>query len=126
MYVMSKLISKSFRLPDTDVLLLKDFAKEKGISQTDIMMQSLRHIKLNEGRDIAVNIMEQGGIIEDNDTMTFLEGLGLAGVSGIAGYHISGAIRKQLDMDEDKGTQMVFGLLAGLGSILLAKLISKK
>ena len=123
---MSRLISKSFRLPDTDVLWLKEFAKEKGISQTEIMMQSLAHIKLNEGRDIALNVMEQGGIIQDQDTLTFLEGLSIASVSGIAGYHISGAIRKQLDMDEDKGTQMLFGLLAGLGSLVIHSLMSKK
>jgi hypothetical protein len=122
----NKTISKSFRLPDTDVLWLKEFAKDKGISQTDIMMQSLALTRLNEGKSIALNVMEQGGVVEDKETLDFLKGLGIAGVGGIAGYHMSGIIRKTLDMDEDKGTQMLFGLLAGLGSLVIHSLMSKK
>lgn len=120
----NKLVSKSFRLPEVDVQWLKEFAKDKKINQTEIISQALAMQRLNEGRDIALGMMNNGGITEDENTINFLQGLGIAGVSGFAGYHISGMLRKQLDMDEDKGTQMIFGLLAGLGSLVIAGLIS--
>jgi hypothetical protein len=120
----NKLVSKSFRLPEVDVQWLKEFANNKGINQTEIISQALAMQRLNEGRDIALGMMKNGGITEDESTINFLQGLGIAGVSGFAGYHISGMLRKQLDMDEDKGSQMIFGLLAGLGSLVISGLIS--
>ena len=120
----NKLVSKSLRLPEVDVQWLKEFANNKGINQTEIISQALAMQRLNEGRDIALGMMKNGGITEDESTINFLQGLGIAGVSGFAGYHISGMLRKQLDMDEDKGSQMIFGLLAGLGSLVISGLIS--
>ena len=44
---------------------------------------------------------------------------GFGTLTGIAGYHISGFVREQLEMDEDKGTQMAIGLLVGLVSTFM-------
>ena len=46
--------------------------------------------------------------------MEVLKALGVGTLTGIAGYHISGFVREQMEMDEDKGTQMAIGLLVGL------------
>jgi len=50
--------------------------------------------------------------------MEMLKNLGVATAFGIGGYLLTGEIRKQMQKDEDKGTQMLVGLLAGLFSLL--------
>lgn len=112
-------ISKSFRLPELDVLWLENMAKSRGVNQTEIISNALAYARLNEGKNLALEVMEQGGIAEDNEAIKTLTQFGIATASGFAGYHFAGFIRKQLDMDEDKGTQVLFGLVAGLGTLLL-------
>jgi hypothetical protein len=116
---MEKTISKSFRLPQTDVSWLQEMAKSSGITQTEIVSKCISSAKLNNGKSIALNVMNGGGVAEDNEALEVLTQLGISTASGIAGYHISGWIRKQLEMDEDKGTQVLFGMIAGLGTLIL-------
>ena len=80
--------------------------------------------RLNEGKGIAVQSMSNGGITEDAETLDLLKGLGISTVSGFAGYHISGYIRKQLELDEDKGSQMLIGLIVGLGTLVIQGMAS--
>jgi hypothetical protein len=119
-----KLVSKSFRLPQVDALWLEGLAKSSGNTQTDILNKILSNTRLNEGQEIAVQSMSNGGITEDAETLDLLKGLGISTVSGFAGYHISGYIRKQLELDEDKGTQMLVGLIVGLGTLVIQGMAS--
>jgi hypothetical protein len=119
-----KLVSKSFRLPQVDALWLEGLAKSSGNTQTDILNKILSNTRLNEGQEIAVQSMSNGGITEDAETLDLLKGLGISTVSGFAGYHISGYIRKQLQLDEDKGSQMLVGLIVGLGTLVIQGMAS--
>ena len=119
-----KLVSKSFRLPQVDALWLEGLAKSSGNTQTDILNKILSNTRLNEGQEIAVQSMSNGGITEDAETLDLLKGLGISTVSGFAGYHISGYIRKQLELDEDKGSQMLVGLIVGLGTLVIQGMAS--
>ena len=119
-----KLVSKSFRLPQVDALWLEGLAKSSGNTQTDILNKILSNTRLNEGQEIAVQSMSNGGITEDAETLDLLKGLGISTVSGFAGYHISGYIRKQLELDEDKGSQMLIGLIVGLGTLVIQGMAS--
>lgn len=111
--------SKSFRLPELDVLWLENMAKSRGVNQTEIISNALAYARLNEGKNLALEVMEQGGIAEDNEAIKTLTQFGIATASGFAGYHFAGFVRKELDMDEDKGTQILFGMILGLGTLLL-------
>lgn len=62
-----------------------------------------------------------GGTIKEHkittpnlEVMHILQSLGVGTACGIAGYHLSGFVREQMELDEDKGAQMVIGLLFGL------------
>ena len=117
-------VSKSFRLPQIDAVWLQDLAKNTGNTQTNILSDVIMNARLNEGKGMAIQSMSNGGITEDAETLDLLKGLGVSTVSGFAGYHISGYIRKQLDMDEDKGTQMLIGLLVGIGTLVVQGIAS--
>ena len=95
-------ISKSFRLPELDVLWLENMAKSRGVNQTEIISNALAYARLNEGKNLALEVMEKGGIAEDDEAIKTLTQFGIATASGFAGYHFAGFIRKQLDMDENK------------------------
>jgi hypothetical protein len=116
---MEKPISKSFRLPAVDARWLQMMSEQNGITQTEVISKCIAANRLNEGKEIAIQSMGNGGITEDDEGIKVLTQLGIATASGFAGYHISGFIRKQLEMDEDKGTQILIGLLTGLGTLLL-------
>lgn len=123
---MEKTVSKSFRLNQSDVSWLQEMSKSMGITQTEMVSNCISNAKLNEGKSIAVKAMSGGGVTEDNEALKVLTQLGISTASGIAGYHISGWIRKQLEMDEDKGTQVLFGMIAGLGTLILQAYHSNK
>lgn len=116
---MEKTVSKSFRLPQTDAIWLQEMAKSTGITQTEIVSKCISSAKLNEGKSIALDIMSGGGVTENNEGLEILTQFGISTVSGIAGYHLAGFIRKELDMDQDKGTQLLFGMIVGLVPLVL-------
>jgi hypothetical protein len=119
-------VSKSFRLPQVDAVWLQNLAKSSGNTQTDILSKVLTNARLNEGKEIAVQSMSNGGITEDDEAIKMLTQFGIATASGFAGYHIAGFIRKQLELDEDKGTQILIGMLTGLGTLLVQAYHSSK
>lgn len=121
-----KTISKSFRLSESDVSWLQEVSKSMGISQTEMVSNCISTAKINDGKSIAVRAMNGGSVTEDNEELLFLTQLGISTASGIAGYHLSGWIRKQLEIDEDKGTQVLFGMIAGLGTLILQAYQSNK
>lgn len=123
-------ISKSFRLPKADVNWVDTTAKLRGITQTQMIKECIQTYKMNEGKSFVDNIqktMKDGGITSsDDEVMQTLAHLGIATASGFAGYYISGIIREQFEMDEDKGMQLLLGMISGLGVLFLQALHSKK
>jgi len=110
----------SFRLDPSTISWIKETAKKYNVSQADIVGKCIEEARANEGRIIASQVMDKGGsVTSDDEAVQILTELGLATASGFAGYYISGFIRKQLQMDEDKGTQMLIGLVVGLGTLML-------
>ena len=112
-------VSKSFRIPQIDAVWLQDLAKNTGNTQTEILSKALTYARLNEGKELALESMSNGGITEDEEAIKVLSELGIATAYGFAGFEISGWIRKQLEMDEDIGTQILFGMVIGLVTLIL-------
>ena len=123
---MGNTISKSFRLSESDVSWLQQASKSMGITQTDIISNCILSAKSSQGKELAVQSMSNGGITEDEEAIKVLSELGIATAYGFAGFEISGWIRKQLEMDEDKGTQILFGMVVGLGTLILRNFKDKK
>ena len=104
--------------PDLDKYV-RTQAEKLGVSQTSIVASALEQSRGSITKEMALEHvsrgkkMAKGGTI-DSETMEVLKALGVGTLTGIAGYHISGFVREQLEMDEDKGTQMAIGLLVGL------------
>lgn len=123
-----KTVSKSFRLPQSSVSWIAELAKAKGITQTELVSNLVNSARHNEGESISIaRQMTSGGTTpEDSEGLQVLTTLGISTVGGLAGYHVAGWVRKQLEMDEDKGTQIIFGLVAGLGTLLLQVYRKKK
>lgn len=123
-------ITKSFRLSKSDVKWVDITAKNRGITQTQMIKECIQTYKQNEGKSIAANIkssMKDGGITKPNDeVMETLSQLGIATASGFAGYYISGIIREEFEMEEDKGMQMLLGMITGLGVLFLQALHTRK
>lgn len=123
-------ISKSFRLPQADVNWVDITSKMRGVTQTQMIKECIQAYKMNEGKSFVDNIqktMKEGGVATpDNETMETLSHLGIATASGFAGYYISGIIREHFEMDEDKGMQLLMGMISGLGILFLQALHSSK
>lgn len=121
--------SKSFRLPISDVDWLTEVSAKNGITQTELVSKCISSAKFGDGMSIAnegikdiTKNMNKGGIASVNESDETLKMLGVVGIttaSSIAGYHITGWIMKQFEMDENKGIQVVFGMVTGLGALLM-------
>ena len=94
-------------------------AKKLGVTQASIVASALKQSRGNITKEMALEHvsnakkMAKGGTISTDD-MEVLKALGVGTLSGIAGYHIAGYVREQMDKDEDKGTQLLIGLITGL------------
>lgn len=128
------LSSTAFRLPPNVKSFLTTEAKKLGTTQTDIMVRSIE-AQMNSSTSVAdLTKYVSGGSIKAHkietpnlEVMNLLKSLGVGTASGIAGYHLCGIIRKQMELDEDKGMQMlVAGLFALLGTIGTAYYLKKE
>ena len=104
--------------PDLDKYV-RTQAEKLGVSQTSIVASALEQSRGSITKEMALEHvsrgkkMAKGGTISTDD-MEVLKALGVGTLSGIAGYHIAGYVREQMDKDEDKGTQLLIGLITGL------------
>lgn len=118
-----KSISKSFRFSPDIARLIEVTAKADGITQTDVISKLVLSNVADSGKRIAtISQMANGGntqLDENDEVYQTLKALGIATASGFAGYYISGYIRKEFEMNEDKGTQVLCGMMVGLGALLL-------
>lgn len=113
--------STAFRLPLDVKSFLTEQAQKLGTTQTDILVRGMK-AQMNSSTNVAeLPKYISGGTIKEHkittpnlEVMHILQSLGVGTACGIAGYHLSGFVREQMELDEDKGAQMVIGLLFGL------------
>ena len=125
--------SKSFRLPPNVFSFLSTEAKKLGTTQTDILVRSIEAQMVSSTPVADLTKYVSGGSIKAHkiatpnlEVMNILKSLGVGTACGIAGYHISGFVREQMELDEDKGMQMLIGTLFGLlGTVGTAYVLHK-
>lgn len=118
----------SFRVTPSTADWVRQNAKELGCTQADLIDKAVSNIQNTKGSVLAtqgIQSMSGGGELSSDD-MKMIQQLGISTASGIAGYHIAKWVRKQMDLDEDKGTQIFIGLVAGLGTQILQMILSDK
>lgn len=121
---MSKTIGTTVRMqPQLKDALIK-LAKERNQSQGSVIESLLaKEISMDYVPRKAIKTaqtLEKGGVVGEitESEIQMLKEFGVMTGAGIAGYYLSGYIRNQMELDEDKGTQMLFGFLAGLLGLL--------
>lgn len=124
---MSKTKHISFRMPPEYVSYIQKTAKKHGVTQAKAVQDIIDASRGNEAQVIKADAIRyaEGGSVSDDDMQT-LKQLGVSTASGIAGYYISGYIRNQMNLDKDKGEQMMWGLLVGLGTQIIQMMLSNK
>lgn len=116
----------SYRLPIESITAIKQGSKANKVSQTEFLKAIIDRHHVSGGLQIASKVnksktpkMSKGGTFDIPDAdMEVLKNLGVSTAFGIGGYLLTGEIRKQMQKDEDKGTQMLVGVLVGLFSLL--------
>jgi hypothetical protein len=120
----------SYRLPLEAIKTIQQGSKANKVSQTAYLSALIEKHHVSGGLQFAEKVnksktlkMAKGGTFEatgiPNADMVLLKNLGVASAFGIGGYLIAGEIRKQMNKDEDKGTQMLIGLALGITTLLL-------
>ena len=123
----------SFRVTPSTAEWVRQNAKELNCTQAELIDNAVSKIQNTDASVLATQIttksmsesMSGGGELSSSD-MKMLQQLGISTASGIAGFYISKWVRKQMDLDEDKGTQIFIGLIAGLGTQILQMMLSDK
>ena len=121
-----KTVSKSFKIDSGTAKLLENMVTQSGVTQSDVMRHLIHQANAtevagniqqmaNESDSIAVDFAT-GEIVKPNQQM----GLGTALLvissrEALAGYYATKHYRKQMEKEEDFGTQYLEGILAGLG-----------
>lgn len=119
----------SFRVTPSTAEWVRQNAKELNCTQAELIDKAVSKIQNTSASELATQVttksMASGGEVSADD-MKLLQQLGISTASGIAGYYISGWVRKQMELDEDKGTQIFIGLVAGLGVQMLQTIFNDK
>ena len=128
---MSKKVHLSARLNPQTASWIKTTAKKLNCTQAEILEKAVSDIQQINAKQLATQVttkatkMAKGGVVPEDDYQV-LQQLGISTASGVAGYYISGWVRKQMELDEDKGTQIFIGLVAGLGVQMLQTIFNEK
>lgn len=124
--------SSTFRLPQ----VVKDYLTQKSTSlnttQVDVLVRCVE-AQMQSSTDVAdLTKYVSGGHIKAHKIPTpnlevanLLKSLGVGTACGVLGYHLSGIIREQYKFDEDKGTQVIIGLVFGILGFLGTNAILK-
>lgn len=128
---MSKKVHLSARLNPQTASWIKTTAKKLNCTQAEILEKAVSDIQQINAKQLATQVttkatkMAKGGVVPEDDDQV-LQQLGISTLSGVAGYYISGYIREQMKLDEDKGTQLLIGLVVGLGTQILQTFYSEQ
>ena len=118
---MSKKVHLSARLNPQTASWIRTTAKKLNCTQAEILEKAVSDIQQINAKQLATQVttkatkMAKGGVVPEDDGKV-LQQVGISTLSGVAGYYISGWIREQMQLDEDKGTQILIGLVVGLGT----------
>ena len=121
---MSKMKHISFRMNPSDVKWIQANAKKFNATQGEILSKCIQEVQGAEGKILADKVIQKttkyakGGSVANAET-DMLTKLGISSVSGLLGYYLSGYIREQMELDKDKGTQILIGLAVGLGTQII-------
>ena len=128
---MSKKVHLSARLNPQTASWIRTTAKKLNCTQAEILEKAVSDIQQINAKQLATQVttkatkMAKGGVVPEDDDQV-LQQLGISTLSGVAGYYISGYIREQMELDEDKGTQLLIGLVVGLGTQILQTFYSEQ
>lgn len=128
---MSKKVHLSARLNPQTATWIRTTAKKLNCTQAEILEKAVSDIQQINAKQLATQVttkatkMAKGGVVPEEDDKV-LQQLGISTLSGVAGYYISGYIREQMELDEDKGTQLLIGLVVGLGTQILQTFYSEQ
>ena len=128
---MSKKVHLSARLNPQTASWIRTTAKKLNCTQAEILEKAVSDIQRINAKQLATQVttkatkMAKGGVVKEDDDQV-LQQLGISTLSGVAGYYISGYIREQMELDEDKGTQLLIGLVVGLGTQILQTFYSEQ
>ena len=128
---MSKKVHLSARLNPQTASWIKTTAKKLNCTQAEILEKAVSDIQQINAKQLATQVttkatkIAKGGVVPEDDYQV-LQQLGISTASGVAGYYISGYIREQMKLDEDKGTQLLIGLVVGLGTQILQTFYSEQ
>ena len=128
---MSKKVHLSARLNPQTATWIRTTAKKLNCTQAEILEKAVSDIQQINAKQLATQVttkatkMAKGGVVPEEDDKV-LQQLGISTLSGVAGYYISGYIREQMKLDEDKGTQLLIGLVVGLGTQILQTFYSEQ
>lgn len=124
---MSKMKHISFRMNPSEVKWIQTNAKKFNATQGEILSKCIQEVQGAEGKVLAGKVIQKstkyakGGSVTNAES-DMLTKLGVSSVAGLIGYHLSGYIREQMELDKDKGTQMLIGLVVGLGTQMMQEL----
>ena len=128
---MSKKVHLSARLNPQTATWIRTTAKKLNCTQAEILEKAVSDIQQINAKQLATQVttkatkMAKNGVVPEEDDKV-LQQLGISTLSGVAGYYISGYIREQMELDEDKGTQLLIGLVVGLGTQILQTFYSEQ
>jgi|APGre2960657423_1045063.scaffolds.fasta_scaffold29777_2 hypothetical protein len=125
--------STSVRIPHELKKWVTEQSSALGTTNADIIIRSLKNQQANTSQLADLPKYVSGGSIKAHkitqppfEITDLLIQLGAGTTMGFIGYHISGMVREQMKLDEDKGTQMLIGVGVGLlGMIGTAYLMDK-
>mgnify|MGYP001339841256 FL=1 len=121
----------SFRVKPIDHKWIQSNSKKFNTTQTEILSNLIGSARGKEAELFKDKVIQKGTKYGKGGSITKAEEdmllkLGISTASGIAGYYIAGYIREQMELDENKGNQLLWGVIVGLGTQILQEVLSKK
>lgn len=133
----NKIVSKSFKLDSSTAKLFESLVSKSGTTQSEVIRHLIAEADANKvasniqqtsnkGGSISVDFAT-GGVAKQGKDIGLGTALVISTGAGLAGYYLTKAVRKQMDKEEDFGTQYLVGILAGLGMLgILGMMLNKR
>ena len=116
----NKTATKSFRLSIEVANFIKTTAETEGITQVQVLNNLIikkinkKGKKMSKGKEISSD-----NITQDSEVYQKLKELEIATPSGFAGHHLSEWIKKEIEMDNKKGNEILLAMIVGLNDLIV-------
>ena len=116
----NKTVLKTFRLKPEVANFMKTTAETQGISQQQLFNNFIikkinkKGKKMSKGKEISSD-----NITQDSEVYQKLKELEIATPSGFAGHHLSEWIKKEIEMDNKKGNEILLAMIVGLNDLIV-------